>query len=161
MAGLVTGDIAIISVTALGVATILGAYPGIARAIRLAGGAYICWLGLRVFLSRFASLTAAPVVDGSPNWYARTVGITLLNPKAVLFFVSFFPLFLDPRLGVARSFAQMGVLFTLLSGSYLVFFAWSGAKLSERLRRSAAAGVWIPRLLGAVIVAFGTRMLLS
>jgi leucine efflux protein len=127
VAGLLTGDVAIMTLTALGVATILGIYPGIAHIIRWAGGLYICWIGIGVLRSTLTSLTTAPVTNGPLNWYVRTVGITLLNPKAVLFFVSFFPLFMDPALGVAGSFLQMGALFTLLSGSYLVFFAWSGA----------------------------------
>jgi leucine efflux protein len=161
VAGLLTGDIAIMTLVALGIATILGVYPGIAQAIRWAGGLYICWIGWEVFGSNLETLTAAPPAEGTPNWYTRTVAITLLNPKAVLFFLSFFPLFMDPSLGVARSFLQMGLLFTVLSGSYLVLFAWSGAKLSDRLRRSHAAGVWIPRILGAIILAFGARMLLG
>lgn len=161
VAGLLTGDVAIMTLTALGVATILGLYPGIAHIIRWAGGLYICWIGIGVLRSTLTSLTAAPVTNGTPNWYARTVGITLLNPKAVLFFVSFFPLFMDPALGVAGSFLQMGALFTLLSGSYLVFFAWSGAKLSAKLLASPRAGIWIPRILGMVILLFGIRMLLG
>jgi len=161
VAGLVTGDIAIMTLVALGIATILGMYPGITRAIRIAGGLYIVWIGVDVFTSRLGTLVAAPRMDGAPRWYARTVGITLMNPKAVLFFLSFFPLFMDPSLGVTRSFLQMGTLFTLLSGSYLVFFAWSGAKLADRLQRSPAAGIWIPRLLGTVILVFGARMLVA
>jgi len=161
VAGLLTGDVTIMTLTALGVATILGLYPGIAHGIRWAGGLYICWIGLRVLTSTLTSLTATPETKGTPNWYARTVGITLLNPKAILFFVSFFPLFMDPGLGVAKSFVQMGALFTFLSGSYLVFFAWSGAKLSARLRNSKAAGTWIPRALGTIVLFFGGRMLLG
>lgn len=161
VAGLLTGDILIMTLVAAGVATVLGMYPGIAQAIRWAGGLYICWIGWEVLRSSLESLTAVPEAERAPNWYTRTVGITLLNPKAVLFFLSFFPLFMDPSLGVGRSFLQMGLLFSFLSGSYLVFFAWSGARLADRLRRSPAAGVWIPRILGAIILAFGARMLLG
>lgn len=159
VAGLVTGDLTIMTLVAAGVATVLGAFPGLAQGLRVAGGLYILWIGIGVVRSRLETLTAVPAEAGAPNWYLRTLGITLLNPKAVLFFLSFFPLFMDPALGVARSFLQMGALFTLLSGSYLVFFAWGGARLAERLRRSEVAGVWIPRALGVVILAFGLRML--
>lgn len=161
VAGLLTGDLVVISLVALGIATVLGMAPGITRAIRIAGGLYICWIGVEVVRSHLGELVATPGGAIAPRWYLRTLGITLMNPKAVLFFLSFFPLFMDPSLGVARSFAQMAAVFTCLSGSYLLFFAWSGARLSERLRRSPAAGVWIPRLLGAIILAFGARMLLA
>lgn len=159
--GLLTGDIVIIGLTACGVATVLGLYPGVGRAVRWAGGLYICWIGFKVLVSRLDTLTAAPSVEGSPNWYARTVGITLLNPKAILFFLSFFPLFMDPAQGIARSFVQMGAVFTLLSGSYLVFFAWMGSRLSGFLQSSVRAGIWVPRVLGTVILAFGGRMLVG
>lgn len=161
VAGLLTGDICIMGLTALGVATVLGIHPEVATAIRWVGGTYICWIGLRTLVSRFDALTATKSVENAPNWYLRTVGVTLLNPKAILFFVSFFPLFMDPSRGVARSFLQMGALFTLLSGGYLVLFTWTGSALSERLRASETASVWLPRALGSVILLFGGRMLLE
>ncbi len=161
VAGLLTGDICIMTLTALGVATVLGIHPEIATAIRWVGGLYICWIGLHTLASRLEALTATKSVDGAPNWYLRTLGVTLMIPKAILFFVSFFPLFMDPSRGVARSFLQMGALFTLLSGGYLAFFAWMGSALSERLRASEAASVWLPRVLGAVILLFGGKMLLE
>lgn len=161
VAGLLTGDICIMTVTALGVATVLGLHPEIGTAIRWIGGLYICWIGVQTLVSRLDGLTATKSVDGSPNWYLRTVGVTLLNPKAILFFVSFFPLFMDPARGLARSFLQMGALFTLLSASYLVFFTWMGSTLSERLRASDTASIWLPRALGSVILLFGGKMLLE
>lgn len=161
VAGLLTGDICIMAITALGVATVLGIHPEIATAIRWIGGLYICWIGLQTLVSRLDALTATKSVDGAPNWYLRTLGVTLLNPKAILFFVSFFPLFMDPARGLARSFLQMGAVFTLLSGSYLIFFAWMGSALSEKLRASNTASIWLPRVLGSVILLFGGKMLLE
>lgn len=159
VAGLVTGDICIMTLTGLGVATVLGLHPEIQDWIRWGGGAYICWIGLRTATSRLDSLTAVTVSGRTPNWYLRTVGITLLNPKAILFFVSFFPLFKDPSMGTAESFLRMGTAFSLMSGGYLVFFTWMGSRMSARLQRSETAMVWVPRVLGTVIVVFGGRTL--
>jgi leucine efflux protein len=161
VAGLVTGDLCIMALTALGVATVFRMYPGSVRILRLAGGLCIGWIGLRVLFSRLGALTAVEDVRGEPRWYLRTVGITLLNPKAILFFVSFFPLFMDPTMGVVRSFLQMGVIFTALSGSYLILFSWMGSRLSRWLQSSAWAAVWVPRTLGAIILGFGSWMLLE
>lgn len=161
VAGLLTGDLCIMTITALGVATVLGIHPEIGTAIRWIGGLYICWIGLQTLVSRLDALTATKSVDGTPNWYLRTLGVTLLNPKAILFFVSFFPLFMDPARGLARSFLQMGAVFTLLSGCYLIFFAWMGSALSEKLRASNTASIWLPRVLGSVILLFGGKMLLE
>lgn len=161
VAGLLTGDICIMTITALGVATVLGIHPEIGTAIRWIGGLYICWIGIQTLVSRLDALTATKSIGNAPNWYLRTLGVTLLNPKAILFFVSFFPLFMDPARGLARSFLQMGAIFTLLSGSYLVFFAWMGSALSEKLRASNTASIWLPRVLGSVILLFGGKMLLE
>lgn len=161
VAGLLTGDILIMSLVAAGMATLFSRFPGVERTVRFAGACYILWIGANVYrgplgLAGPASIGGAPV-----RWYLRTVGITLLNPKAVLFFVSFFPQFADRSRPVAESFLRMGALFTALSGSYLVCFTWMGGRLGRMLRENATAARWVPRFLGAVIVAFGVRILLG
>lgn len=161
VAGLVTGDLCIMALTALGVATVFRTCPGVVRIVHWAGGLCICWIGLCVLLSRLDALIPAENARSNQNWYLRTVGITLLNPKAILFFVSFFPLFMDPSKGVLRSFAQMGALFSLLSGGYLVLFSWMGHRLSRWLSSSPRAAVWVPRALGGIILFFGCWMLLK
>ncbi len=159
VAGLLTGDLVIMTLTALGIATVMEMAPNLMQVLRWAGGLYICWIGGKTFLSSLSYLTATSDLQNRTAWYFRTVGITLLNPKAVLFFLSFFPLFMDPTQGVARSYLQMGALFTAMSGSYLVLFAWMGSKFFGRIQSSPAAAVWVPRGLGTVIACLGLRLL--
>ena len=161
VAGLLTGDVAIMVLVAVGTDVVLRVHPGWLSILRVAGGLYICWLGLRVFLSDLLALVEVRAATGIPNWYLRTLGITLLNPKAILFFASFFPIFADPGRGIATTYLCMGVVFTLLSGSYLVFFAAAGSRLSDALRGSPAARRWAPRGLGAAIAGFGGWMVLG
>ncbi|MBK9577461.1 MAG: LysE family transporter [Fibrobacteres bacterium] len=159
VAGLLTGDIVIMTLVAAGVATLFSRYPGVERAVRVGGALYILWIGLGVLRSPLG-LAHAPA-DGAKRlpWYPRTVGITLLNPKAVLFFVSFFPQFVDRTIPLGQSFLRLGAVFTVLSGSYLVCFTWMGSRLGRLLRESAAAARWVPRVLGTIILAFGVRLL--
>jgi len=161
VAGLLTGDLIIMTLVAIGTDVVLRDHPGWLGLLRVLGGLYICWLGLRIFLSDLMMLVEVRATDDAPNWYVRTLGITLLNPKALLFFASFFPLFADPSRSIAGTYFRMGAVFTLLSGSYLIFFAAAGSRLSDALRGSPAARRWAPRFLGTVIAGFGAWMVLG
>jgi len=160
VAGLVTGDIVIMTLVAAGLASLFARFPGVERAVHIGGALYILWIGVGVLRGPLELAMVEAGVARRFSWYPRTLGITLLNPKAVLFFVSFFPPFADPTLPVAQSFLRMGTVFTLISASYLVFFTWMGARLGRILRESAAAARWVPRVLGTAILAFGLRLLL-
>ena len=159
VAGLLTGDIVIMTLVAAGVATLFARFPGVERALRLCGALYILWIGFGVMRSPLG--LSGALNDGSKRlpWYPRTVGITLLNPKAVLFFVSFFPQFVDRSLPVGQGFLRLGIVFTALSGTYLVGFTWMGSRLGDLLDHSALAARWVPRVLGTIILAFGVRLL--
>lgn len=161
VAGLLTGDVIIMALVAVGTDVVLREHPDWFRILRIVGGLYICWLGVRVALSDLIALVEVHASAGTPNWYLRTVGITLLNPKAILFFASFFPLFADPSRSIAGTYLRMGVVFTFLSGSYLTFFAAAGSRLSDALRGSRVARRWAPRILGTIIAGFGGWMVLA
>lgn len=161
VAGLLTGDILIMILAAAGVATLFSRFQGVERAVRIAGAIYILWIGANVFGGPLGLAGHVPAGGKPVRWYLRTVGITLLNPKAILFFMAFFPQFVDRSRPPVESFLRMGALFTVLSGSYLVCFTWMGARLGRLLQENAAVSRWLPRLLGAVIVIFGGRILLG
>ena len=161
VAGLLTGDITIMVLVAVGTDAILRDHPGWLSVLRVLCGLYICWLGSRVFLSDLVALVEVRAAGEPTNWYLRTLGVTLLNPKAILFFASFFPLFADSTRGIVATYLRMGALFSLLSGSYLLFFAAAGSRLSDALRTSARARRWAPRGLGTAIAGFGGWMVLG
>lgn len=161
VAGLLTGDVVIMTLLAVGTDVVLRDHPGWLVVVRTVGGLYICWLGVRIFLSDLVALVEVRSTESVPNWYLRTIGITLLNPKAIFFFASFFPLFADPSRGIAATYLRMGAVFTLLSGSYLTFFAAAGSRLSDALRGSRTARRWAPRILGTIIAGFGGWMVVA
>ena len=88
------GDQVLMWLAVAGVATLLTAYPAAFHAVQWLGTAYLAWLGFRMLTAKPG---AAPVLNIQPRHYFRqALLITLLNPKAIVFYMAFFPLFVDP-----------------------------------------------------------------
>jgi len=93
--GVIAGDQILLWLAVAGVAALLAANPAVFNAVRWAGAAYLAWIGLKLLLARDGA-SASPV-HIAPHHYARqALLITLLNPKAIVFYMAFFPLFIDP-----------------------------------------------------------------
>ncbi|MCU0929720.1 MAG: LysE family translocator, partial [Burkholderiaceae bacterium] len=94
-AGLIAGDQVLLWLAVAGVAALLAAHPAAFRAVQAAGAVYLAWIGLRLLLARAAGGVSPVRIE--PRHYARQAFfITLLNPKAIVFYMAFFPLFIDP-----------------------------------------------------------------
>ena len=92
--GVIAGDQVLMWSAVAGVAALLAAYPDAFHAVQWIGAAYLAWLGAKMLLAKPG---AAPVLDITAGHYFRqALMITLLNPKAILFYMAFFPLFVDP-----------------------------------------------------------------
>ena len=93
--GVIAGDQVLMWLAVAGVAALLTAYPAAFFAVQWLGAAYLAWLGGRMLLAKPG---AAPVLNIRPRHYLRqALTITLLNPKAIVFYMAFFPLFVDPE----------------------------------------------------------------
>ncbi|HET7863140.1 MAG TPA: LysE family transporter, partial [Burkholderiaceae bacterium] len=93
--GLIAGDQVLMWLAVAGVATLLQASPMLFSAVQWLGAAYLAWLGVRMWRAKPG---AAPLIDMRPGHYLRqALLITLLNPKAIVFYMAFFPLFVDPH----------------------------------------------------------------
>lgn len=118
--GLAVGDLLLISLAGLGLAGLVLRWPVLLLALRWLGAAYVAWMGLR---SLWASLrppqpqAAAGTPPASPHaGFRAALLLTLFNPKLVLFFAAFLPLFLDPRQAHwLLGFFGLGALFELLN----------------------------------------------
>lgn len=92
--GLIIGDQVLLWLAVAGVAALLASHPGVFDMVKYAGAAYLAAIGLKLILARDGK--ASPI-KMEPHHYARqTFLITLLNPKAIVFYMAFFPLFIDP-----------------------------------------------------------------
>ncbi len=157
--GVVLGDQVLLWMAVAGVAALLAAHPTWFRAVQYAGAAYLAWIGLRLIFSKGDGEGRMPVRI-EPRHYARQAFlITLLNPKAIVFYMAFFPLFIDPAThrGTA-TFAVMAATIATISAAYcLLLCAFAGA-IGRRVRAHRRLGRWLERCAGVFLVAFGIRL---
>ncbi len=149
------------ALAALGVSAILLASEGLFLALKLAGAAYLVYLGIRLVLSRdagsFAPGGGAPLPVRTLVWQGILSNVT--NPKIVLFFFAFLPQFVDPAGGNAtRELVALGVLYAAMALPIKSAVALAAGALSERVLRRPAALAWMNRASGAVLVGLGLRL---
>ena len=155
--GIIAGDQALLWAAVAGVAALLAAYPAAFTAVQWLGVAYLCWLGARMVLARPG---AAPVLHIRPRHYFRqAAGITLLNPKAILFYMAFFPQFVDPQQHAGLpTFAAMAATIAGLTLLYGVGAVLLTHFLAERLRSHPLVGRVLEKLAGVMLIGFGVKL---
>lgn len=159
-AGLIVGDQVLMWMAVAGVAALLAAYPTAFAAVQWLGAAYLAWLGFKMLR---AQPGAAPVLDLQPGHYFRQAfGITLLNPKAIVFYMAFFPLFVDPA--QHRGLLTFGVMAATIAT--ITFLYCLGAvllthHLAARLRANPRIVRLVEKLAGVFLVGFGVKLAIS
>ncbi len=155
--GLALGDQVLLWLAAGGVAALLAANPMLFRGVQWLGAAYLVWIGVQLLRSRGDG--AGMVAMGRGHWFRQGMLITLLNPKAVLFYMAFFPLFIDPaRHRGLVTFAAMSVLICVLALLYCSLLILTGHALRARVARDPRIATWLRRIAGACLVGFGVRL---
>jgi len=162
MFGCFLAIVCLLSASAMGLTALLAAIPAAFTVLKLAGAAYLLFLGYKAWTAPVpehdAALDAAvtPAVAGPSRWRllraAFTVGIS--NPKALLFAAAFLPLFIDPALPKGGQFAIMVATFGAIEFSWYFVYAIGGRGLAVWLRRPARRRLF-NRVTGGVFVAFG------
>lgn len=158
--GVIAGDQVLMWLAVAGVATLLQASPRLFGALQWGGAAYLAWIGWRLW---FAQPGDAPVVRIEPRRYFRqAAAITLLNPKAIVFYMAFFPLFVDPATHRGLpTFALMAVTIAALTFLYGALVVVLTQRLAERLRGSPRVTRGLERVAGAALIGFGVKLALA
>ena len=149
---------------ALGVGALIAASPLAFTALKVAGGLYLVWMGIGALRSKGgAQVGRAALPDES---LARLFGKGLLanaiNPKVILFFLSFLPQFVMAGRGDASwQTAQLGLLFTLQGCVLFGALGYFSGTVGKWINRNPRAGLWLDRGAGAVFVALGLRLIVA
>lgn len=158
--GIIAGDQVLMWAAVAGVAALLLAYPAAFHAVQWLGAGYLAWLGARMLLSKPGD---APVLDIQPRHYFRQAAvITLLNPKAIVFYMAFFPLFVDPdRHQGLVTFGAMAATIAVLTFAYGLAAVLLTHFLAARLRSNPRIGQVLEKLAGVFLIGFGVKLAVS
>ena len=158
--GVIAGDQVLMWLAVAGVATLLTAYPAAFKAVQWAGAAYLAWLGVKMLLAKPGD---APILEIKPHHYFKqALGITLLNPKAIVFDMAFCPLFVDPvhHQGLL-TFAVMAATIAALTFLYGLTLTLLTHHLAERMRANPKISAGLEKLAGVFLIGFGVKLALS
>jgi leucine efflux protein len=156
--GVIVGDQVLLWLAVAGVAALLSTHPALFTAVQYAGAAYLAWIGLRLIFHRGEG--AASPIRIEPGHYARQAFfITLLNPKAIVFYMAFFPLFIDPAThrGLA-TFGVMALTIASLTAVWCLTLCAFAQAVADRVRAHRRAARLLERIAGLCLVGFGLRL---
>jgi len=166
--GVFLGDLILMVLSAAGVASLLKASPALFQVVKYAGAAYLAWIGLQMLRGALrnwaqrgqdAAARRGVPVERTADPFRKALVISLLNPKAILFFISFFIQFVDPRFATpALSFAVLGLVGQVCSFAYLTTIIFVGARLAEAFRRRRRLSAGMSSGVGAMFIGFGAKL---
>lgn len=173
-AGVWCGDTVLMTLSAAGVASLLQANAVLFGIVKYAGAGYLTWLAIgmmraawgmwRTRRERLAAASAAQ--DAAPEAqerpFRRAFVISLLNPKAILFFIAFFVQFVDPSYAYpALSFVVLGFFAQLASVLYLSALIFSGTRLADAFRRRKRLSAGATSAAGVLFLGFAVKLSLA
>jgi leucine efflux protein len=165
--GVFLGDVVLLALTALGAAGLLHTYPALFIFVKYAGAAYLTWVGLNLVWAAIRKwrLTDTPEEMDSivpahlRHPFKRALLISVLNPKAILFLLSFFVQFIDPSYpNPAIPFLILSAIVMTFSAMYLSVLIFMGATLAQGFRSRKNLSASLSSAVGALFVWFGLKL---
>ncbi|BCO25191.1 leucine efflux protein [Rhodoferax lithotrophicus] len=158
--GVILGDQVLMWSAVAGVAALLAAYPNAFSAVQWLGAGYLAWLGAKMLLAKPGT---TPVLNIKPHHYLKqALMITLLNPKAILFYMAFFPLFVDPvRQQGLITYAFMAATIAMLTFLYGVTSTLLTHFLAEKVRANPVISRVLEKVAGLFLIGFGIKLAVS
>ncbi len=156
-AGVIAGDQVLMWLAVAGVATLLTSNVTLFSLVQYAGAIYLAYLGVRMLLAKPGD---APILNmEARRFFRQSMMITLLNPKAIVFYMAFFPLFVDPakHRGLI-TFAAMAITIACLTLLYCVIVILITHFAAERMRASPRVTGWLNKIAGVFLLGFGVKL---
>jgi leucine efflux protein len=156
--GVIVGDQCLLWLAVGGVAALLAAYPVAFHLVQYAGAAYLGWIGLKLMIAKPGD--ASPVRIQPRHYFRQAFMITLLNPKAIVFYMAFFPLFIDPATHRGLpTFAAMALTIATLTAVYCLTLCAFANAVAAKVRAHQSFARFLSRLAGVFLIGFGIRLI--
>ena len=155
--GVIVGDQVLMWLAVAGVAALLSAHPALFKGVQYLGAAYLAWIGLRLVFAKPGS--ASPITIKPRHYLRQAFVITLLNPKAIVFYMAFFPLFIDPaRHQGMVTFVAMAATIALITAAYGLALCAFAQAVTAKVRAHQGLARGLERAAGVFLVGFGIRL---
>lgn len=169
--GVYTGDLILILLTALGAASLLHAFPWLFLLLKIVGALYLSYLGIKLFKAAYQTWNAVQTPEqldtkqlslNELKPFKTALTISILNPKAILFYLSFFVQFVDPAYPYpAITFTTLAIVLQIISMSYLTILIFSGAKLATYFSHRYKFTACCVTAVGLLFCGFGLKLATS
>jgi leucine efflux protein len=158
--GVMAGDQVLMWLAVAGVAALLATYPTAFKIVQFAGAAYLAFLGIKMLLIKPGD---APILNmDAKRYFMQSTAITLLNPKAIVFYMAFFPLFIDPAQHQGLpTFAVMAITIAALTFLYGLAATLITHFAAERIRSSPRMTGALNKIAGLFLIGFGIKLAVS
>jgi threonine/homoserine/homoserine lactone efflux protein len=155
--GIIAGDQVLMWAAVAGLSAVLLASPAWFGAVQWMGAIYLGYLGIKMVLAKRGD---APLLDmSSGRFFRQSLWITLFNPKAIVFYMAFFPLFVDPQQPpTLATFGLMAVTIAALTFLYSLILTVLASRLRRRMSQHPWIGPLLQKVAGTLLVAFGLRL---
>ena len=155
--GLLLGDQILLWMTVAGVAALLQSYPHLFMSLQWLGAAYLAWLGAKMVLAKPGEGSSIKITPG--KYFKETMFITLLNPKAIMFYFAFFPQFIDPEQHQGMTtFVFMAMTIAVLGFLYCFGVVLITHTMAERFRANPKMSGLLQKLAGVCLIGFGLKL---
>ncbi|WP_296677147.1 LysE family translocator [Novosphingobium sp.] len=158
-AGIGVGCLVWGAAVALGLGAVLRASELAYTMVKLAGAAYLLWLGIALVIRPRSGLVSNSSVQpvGNGSAFHKGLATNLLNPKIGVFYVTFLPQFVPVGMSVALGTFLLAVVHVLLGLAWFGILIAATVPLAQVMRRPAVIR-WLDRMTGFVLVGFGLRL---
>lgn len=160
--GIATGDFIHVLLAAVGFSAILMTSTAAFTIVKIAGAAYLLYMGIRALLAKASSIKMPDVVQESLlKVYRQGILVEALNPKTALFFLALFPQFVNAESGtIVTQFLILGVIFVVLTVIYTTILAVFTGTIGQLIKRGTGMNRWGQKILGLLYIGLSLQVLL-
>ncbi len=162
--GFLSGVLVHIALATLGLSIILAESALAFSIVKYLGAAYLCYLGIMSLRTQKGTVTKlrAGEKDSMLRIYGSGVVANVFNPKVALFFLAFFPQFIDPNYrGGINPFLSLGIIYILIDLVWCILVTYAASFLTKKVLNNPGIGLWMNRVSGLVYIALGIKIALS